>query len=133
MSVPADAKRCFCTYCGTQIVDVAAGYDHIVALDDEGVHVHVHTHDEAELKRVELEQERLEQEERKRAEFEEYRKRWRIALVAYIALIFILATPMNLIKENVPVVYGFVSTVFALFVLVGGIALFVFRPGKKKR
>ena len=121
LSVPTDAKRCFCTYCGTQI-----------AIDDGSVTVHLHNHDEAELRRVELEQERLEREERKRSEFEEYRKRWRIALVAYIALIFILATPMNIIKENIPAVYGFVSTVFALFVLVGGIVLFVFRSGKKK-
>ena len=122
LSVPTDAKRCFCTYCGTQI-----------EIDDGSVTVHLHNHDEAELKRIELEQARLAQEEKRQAALEGYRKQWRIALIAYIAFIVFLTVPVNFVKESIPAIYNAVNTVFGLVILVGAIALFVFRPRKKKR
>ncbi|MDO4797045.1 MAG: hypothetical protein Q4A01_03390 [Coriobacteriales bacterium] len=122
LEIPTDLKQCFCTYCGTRI-----------AIDDGSVTIHVHNYDEAELRRIELENERHEQEEREEASRAKKRKVWRIALLAYIAITLLMAAISGAIKSVLPVVYDGVSTLMAIFLIVGAIALFLQRPGKKAK
>jgi uncharacterized membrane protein HdeD (DUF308 family) len=64
---------------------------------------------------------------------EEHRKLWRKALIIYIAAVFGLTAISSPLKDAVPALYGFLTTVVGLLALVGGVALYVQRPGKKKK
>ena len=122
LQIPPETSKCYCTYCGTQII-----------VDDGSTTIHVHNYDEAELKRIELERERLTREGDEQVAWSERRKKWRIALLAYFAIIFILSAISSPFKESAPAIYKVFSTLTGTFCIVGGIALFMQRPGKKKK
>ena len=122
ISVPNDVTKCFCSFCGTQII-----------IDDGSTTVHVHNYDEVEMKRLELEQARLEKEEKRQAELAEYRKKWRILLIVYIAIMFVMGYAAGQVKKGAPQFYDVLSMLLGVYTLVGGIALFIFRPVKKAK
>ena len=122
LQIPQGVREVQCSFCGTQIT-----------VDDGSQTLHVHKYDEAELKRLELEQEKLKQEQMEAQKLEEHRKLWRKALIIYIAAVFGLTAISSPLKDAVPALYGFLTTVVGLLALVGGVALYVQRPGKKKK
>lgn len=115
IQMPDGRTRCFCTYCGTQVV-----------LDDEGVHVHVHTHDEAELKRLEFEREQDEEDDQRR-------RFWIPALIIWIVLVSLVMALQGPVEEVNPTAGKAVSTFGGCLLIFGGVALFITRPRKRKR
>jgi len=122
LEVPVGRDRVFCRYCGTQI---------LVDSHDVTVHVHNHASEAVELRRLEIEREErrkaVEKRERQEAENNRYRKRWRIALVAY----FIVITTLMVITSSVKLKP--LSTLGGGLILFGPIVFFVTRPGKREK